>query len=637
MKKIILNISLLFMFLIPFINLNAVSKDKVNYDVDAIYINSEIEIGGAVKFKEIIKVSGTFNGYIRDIVYKNEKLNKFKGKKEDFYGSDIYNGSEIVVGRVGILNTDKLTYENFENEFIEENVDFFEKQSDSTYEISDINNGTSIKMYKETINSETYFYLEYTILDLAVLHNDTAELYYNFIGDDFADDIGEVFAVVYLPFQDEEIKVWAHGPLNGEAFILEGGYGAALKINNLSKYTPIDLRILYNKEQYSILLNENKKSNMDAISLIKDVEEERAKTANNQRKRSKIIYYSLLSSDILYIIGILGLIIFTYLKYDKEYKSSFFNKYNREFIEDYDVEIISYLMNKNINSNAFSSSILNLIYKKNIKVEKINSKKEDYKFILLNKDNLSNNENKIINLLFSEIGSNNEVLMSEIKKSSKNVYDSNKNKIYDTFIDWKESVYNESLKQEFFEKNIKVKLLLSLYTFLGIFLGILSINAGFKLISVLVIILSIVYLFYIIFFSKRTVKGNEHYIKWKAFKNFLNDFGRFDEKELPEIALWERYLVYATVLGVADKVSSDMKVKFEEMNVNDKTFDSPLFTYYMMNDINRSLNREINKSINNSISTVSAANSKMSSGSGSGGGFSSGGGFGGGGGGGRGF
>ena len=195
----------------------------------------------------------------------------------------------------------------------------------------------------------------------------------------------------------------------------------------------------------------------------------------------------------------------------------------------------------------------------------------------------------------------------------------------------------ESLKQEFFEKNIKVKLLLSLYTFLGIFLGILSINAGFKLISVLVIILSIVYLFYIIFFSKRTVKGNEHYIKWKAFKNFLNDFGRFDEKELPEIALWERYLVYATVLGVADKVSSDMKVKFEEMNVNDKTFDSPLFTYYMMNDINRSLNREINKSINNSISTVSAANSKMSSGSGSGGGFSSGGGFGGGGGGGRGF
>ena len=32
--------------------------------------------------------------------------------------------------------------------------------------------------------------------------------------------------------------------------------------------------------------------------------------------------------------------------------------------------------------------------------------------------------------------------------------------------------------------------------------------------------------------------------KWTAFKKFLNDFGSFDVKELPEIKLWERYLVF---------------------------------------------------------------------------------------------
>ena len=137
---------------------------------------------------------------------------------------------------------------------------------------------------------------------------------------------------------------------------------------------------------------------------------------------------------------------------------------------------------------------------------------------------------------------------------------------------------------------------------------------------------------YIFAFKKRTIKGNDDYNKWMGFKKFLNDFGRFDEKELPEIILWEKYLVYAAVFGIADKVSKTMKIKFKEINPNDN-FNPTFSDYHMMSSMSNNLTKTINSSVTKSYASVQNYKSNnWSSGSGLGGGFSSGGGFGGGGG-----
>ena len=145
---------------------------------------------------------------------------------------------------------------------------------------------------------------------------------------------------------------------------------------------------------------------------------------------------------------------------------------------------------------------------------------------------------------------------------------------------------------------------------------------------------------YMLIFNKRTKGGAEDYQKWKAFKRFLEDFGRFDEKELPEIVLWERYLVYANIFGIADKVGKTMKIKFNEINTNNQYSNGDLlFDYMMWNNLNYSINNTVRSSVSTARTVVNEAiaKSSSSSGGGFGGGFSSGGGFGGGGGGGRGF
>ena len=105
-----------------------------------------------------------------------------------------------------------------------------------------------------------------------------------------------------------------------------------------------------------------------------------------------------------------------------------------------------------------------------------------------------------------------------------------------------------------------------------------------------------------------------------------------NEKEIKEISLWERYLVFATVFGIADKVQEVMKVHLQDFN-----YDTTDFTFLYFRDLYfyRTLNNSISRSISTARSTITQhemAQSARSSSSGFGGGSSfGGGGFGGGG------
>ena len=281
-----------------------------------------------------------------------------------------------------------------------------------------------------------------------------------------------------------------------------------------------------------------------------------------------------------------------------------------------------------------------MIYKKNIGFEQTG--KKDYTFTKLNEDNLNESEKIIMNMLFNKAGKDNKVTLKDIKKYA-NKIDGTNSEFLTEFNNWKRVTTKSAEDENFYEKKNKV-------TFIGLMVvlaTILIVNMQIKLaVSPLLVFISIMlcisFIIYICIFQKRTKRGCNDYAKWKSFKKFLKDFGRFDEKELPEITLWERYLVYASIFGIADHVGKTMKVKFSEINPDVNSGDF-WFDYMLYSNLNHSVNSCVHSSVNNATSKVNEAraaeisNSSNSSGGGFGGGFSSGGGFGGGGGGGRGF
>lgn len=114
---------------------------------------------------------------------------------------------------------------------------------------------------------------------------------------------------------------------------------------------------------------------------------------------------------------------------------------------------------------------------------------------------------------------------------------------------------------------------------------------------------------------------------------FLNDFSALDEKDLKYFSLWEEYMVYATMFGIADKVVAQLKVKCPE--VYQKMSVVPIYHMFFINRMLGVNSMQLSSFASSMVSTAKVVKtinaSKVIAGSIKGGHGRGGGGFGGGG------
>lgn len=591
----------------------------VDYEITNYYIDSYILENGDLEIKELIVLNGSFNGYIRELATSNSVLSS--SGKIDFEHDAIYNASGIYDMKIGAKKIKNVSFDTFNEEFETLEISSSSSSNSKKTVVTKYNNYDEYKMYYRSNNESVAFLLDYKLDKAIVLHNDVAELYWQFIGNDFTDQINDLKIKIHLPNNDESesFRVWAHGDLTGE-IEKEDSKTVYAYVKYLYPNSPVDIRMTFDKNLITDT-SKVKKSNEEALDSILKVEKERALEANRIRKRQQKLAAIANYTGIFLIVFQIINIIYIYFKHDKEYKSDFNNDYYREFFDDFNVEVGDYILKRTITPSAMSASIMNLIYKKNIKAEKIEveeGKKENYEFTLLNKDNLSNTETKLVNFLFEKVGNNNKFTTEELKKyakSTKTYSDFN-----NTYTSWKNSVINDGKKLKIFETSIPNKIFNVIFCLLVIFIGIIfSTNIGLSIPYVIATILSIIVVIYSLQVLKRTKYGNEQYLRLKASKKFLLDFGAFDIKELPEISLWERYMVYATLFGIASKVSKTMNVKIQEISNYEsiQTFNTSYYDFELCNIINSSISSAVSMA---SHTAMEVAASSMSSSSGSGGG-----------------
>ena len=600
--------------LFPIISLSA----DVDYDIEQYYIDAKILENGDVDVSEIFVVDGTFNGYNMNLSYISTK--------SSVRASDISN-----IKVYSLDYDEKISFDTFNADFIEFSLVNYASAGESMkYTIDPTSTGYSIKMFYPINREKIILRLDYTIEDIVTLHDGFAEFYWNFFSGELADEIGDLNVRVTLPGSDSSdyFRFWAHGPLEGEIDDISNSENNIVyaRISSLESYGMLDIRITFADN----LVDGITKYSNQSFSEIVDEEMAIAEKTNALRKEIKIKWWGAVIGTIVFYVFVVMAFLYIYFKYDKERDASFKLKYNREFIDDYNVEVVDYLMNRNITENALSASIMNLIYKKNIKVEKIENVKNGYIFTLLNRDNLNATENALVDFLFITVGNNNTFTTTALKKYASNTKTCQT--FMNTYTKWKSMVIKDGEKQEFFEKKSKYIVIPFIFLVYSIILTFFIANNNIEFIpGIITVLVAIIFMIYVMTFSKKTKKGIEHFAKWQAFKRFLNDFGNFSVKELPEIILWERYLVYATVFGLADKVEKAMNVKISEIgNVQIDTFTLNYITnIHIANLITSSMHSAINAS--QVAINQAAASSRMSSGSGFGGGFSGGGGFGGGG------
>ena len=128
-----------------------------------------------------------------------------------------------------------------------------------------------------------------------------------------------------------------------------------------------------------------------------------------------------------------------------------------------------------------------------------------------------------------------------------------------------------------YEFRLDARMMLSFILFIfSFFLGwFFALNNGnsttFFIIEIIIfLIVCLVFLGSIFAFNKRfliikTSTGKDIYLKLNGLKNYLKDFGNFDDKNLEEIVLWEEYILYAIILNESKTLLGQAKEEFNKL------------------------------------------------------------------------
>jgi len=593
--------------------LSAVSvySDDRSYYISGFEVIAELDRAGNMSVSE--QITYEFDGSFRG-VYRSIKTT----------GSDGVDSIKIYKLQHGKLI-----------EFSESNT-----EEENTYQLFDERDGIRLKLFSASKNERKTFVIKYRVLNNAVKHNDTGELYWKFIGDETDVKIKNFKVKIIVPegASKEELRIFAHGPLSGISEILDGRT-VVLSVDELLPRNFVEARMLF---PAGLIQDSDRASNRNALQNILEEERKWADETNAIRAKARLA----VGLSLAFILFELVMMFYLYFKYDREHKTRFDGEYFRELPGNYSPAVLSVLWNfGSVKPRDITATIMDLVRRKVLRMDAVQretkgliKQKTENDYIFELDDNadlqtLSPHEKYLIEWLIYTIGDGKRVSLKEMEKTSQTAKGAEIFKAdYDA---WCEYVKNEAESYGFFDRNTVKGQIYGIMTAVvgmayGGYTAVVHGNiAGFVLIPV-----SVILLVYSLLIKRRSKSGAEQYKMWKAFRRFLLHFSQIDKANLPAVTIWEHYLVYAITLGVAKEVIKQLKLVFTEDDFRSAGLTYMYYGHYGHSyGYFNSIEHVTDTLVKTTESAYTQAMSKLSSKSGGGGGFSGSGGGGGGGGG----
>ena len=583
LKIIMISIILAVIALIP----NNVLADGPSYDITNYDMDAYIQEDGTIHIDESITYyfSSSANGLTRDLRYF------YKTNKDSMEpNSARYQATGIENITVAVTNPANITT-NFTK------ASNAEKGDNGVYTVDAVNadrtDGYDIMVYSpiSSNNFQTVHY-SYDITDVVVQYNDMSEIYYNFIGNGIETDVDEFNLDIYLPksINMDDVKYYPHTyatKLEDIQVMLDSASNCiSFNIRNIPSGKPVDARIVFPN---TVLMNCTKKYNndYDFNSLYKI---ENSMSLGNTR------YFIHITINI--ILGVLLVTLCTiFLTYgiikSKKYRTTVKNvNYFRDIPKHLNLlEYQALLPSKAtdaLSSNLIIATILDLTNRKilNMETKKGANKKYEYN-VSINKNvdftKLYPYEKQILSLIFSDQISTNfnasaytektlelNARFKEISKNRKLVQQISK-------ASSKKLIDNKKMY-----KKVKTSLILNfiilIVTLLIVFLFNTLVMNPDKTLGIVEFIMSSVFTAFLTFIvviilddlykiptNKYAQDQKEVLGLWK----YLKDYSLIKDRYPIELSIWNEYLVFASLFGIADKVAKEFKEELIKAGYSD--------------------------------------------------------------------
>ena len=609
LKIIMISIILAVIALIP----NNVLADGPSYDITNYDMDAYIQEDGTIHIDESITYyfSSSANGLTRDLRYF------YKTNKDSMEpNSARYQATGIENITVAVTNPANITT-NFTK------ASNAEKGDNGVYTVDAVNadrtDGYDIMVYSpiSSNNFQTVHY-SYDITDAVVQYNDMSEIYYNFIGNGIETDVDEFNLDIYLPksINMDDVKYYPHTyatKLEDIQVMLDSASNCiSFNIRNIPSGKPVDARIVFPN---TVLINCTKKYNndYDFNSLYKI---ENSMSLGNTR------YFIHITINI--ILGVLLVTLCTiFLTYgiikSKKYRTTVKNvNYFRDIPKHLNLlEYQALLPSKAtdaLSSNLIIATILDLTNRKilNMETKKGANKKYEYN-VSINKNvdftKLYPYEKQILSLIFSDQISTNfnasaytektlelNARFKEISKNRKLVQQISKassKKLIDT--------------KKIYEK-VKTSLILNfiilIVTLFIVFLFNTLVMNPDKTLGIVEFIMSSVFTAFLTFivviilddlYKIPTDKYAQDQKELLGLWKYLKDYSLIKDRYPIELSIWNEYLVFASLFGIADKVAKEFKEELIKAGYSD---DQIYLTYPVlcMSSYSSSFTTSINSS-----------------------------------------
>lgn len=631
------------------------SLDVVTVDVDAtVMANGSV---GVVE-QRTYDVHGAFEGMYWDVP------------------EGLYEGREVAadVAWVGALSDGKQV-------LLEEGAD----GAPGTYVLTDEGDYLRLKIFWPVEDETVTIQVSYELSNLASRWADVGELYWQYVKADPASE-GEwqnVSCTVHLPMPDgttvspgDNVRAWGHGPLNGE--VRFSGEAVEYFSPGVGSAEFLEARVVFPAEW----LNEAQVAGEARLEGILAEEEQWAKDANAQRLKARLISYGYPGVMVVLSLGSAAVAKWYEERGRKKTpKAEFSEKYYRDVPTNDHPAVLGMLYRAGRpEGKDFAATLMCLTDQKRISLDDVwhdvttkrggTKREHDWRLLLHDavqprgvdrwyggkkindaaysflRDVIADKHKHVIDQSLMGTSGEPYVLMSffdEVAETWPDAY----SKGYSV---WSDAVRAAYAAREF-EKDVESDKLmpgvLGLADFVvavvmgiaGIFLGVPNLWLCIAIIACfgagIFIIMSDEELPAVVF-SQEAV---EIQAKLEALKRWLLDFTRIEEAIPSDVTLWNRLLVMATELDVADKVVEQLKVAAPDLLPRLGAWVGGAIEKDPAQVLKRSVEHGVSIShekLYHDVSTGDLASSRDSSSGGSGGGFSSGGGGGFSGGGGRG-
>ncbi len=619
-----------------------------DYSIDKVNIDATVAADGSVAVSETREFD--FDGSFHGVYWKIPK------------GS--YDGQEIScnVGKVGLVSDGSLS--EF-RQVSESDADYGE---DGTYVVTDEGSYLKLKIYSAHEDETASFQINYTLTNLARRYSDTSELYWKFVSDGWDVESQNVTCTIHLPVPTgqtvkggDNVRAWGHGPL--DASLKFKGNTVVYTVSGVGSDEYAEARIVF---PTSWLSNANSvdKSVLDSVL---SEEKEAAEKANAERARARAIQYAVTAIGVALAVGSIVLTVMRLNAYRQSHKPQFDDKYFRDVPTNDHPAVLGALLNDgHPTEDDVTASLMRLTDIGAMTLERVELKekgifgrektKEDYQLTRVvhpREVKKSKSEeavdNATLKLLFNKIGpkvkgrEKGELLFSDFER----VADSKPEAYNDAYESWKTEVEAQVIQRGFQTdahgngKGLLAFLLLAdiVLAFVTVVLMVEeTIAVGWGLVAVVALAVAAAFAGITIgSMDDLSPEAVEVIAKLKALKRWLKDFTRLEEAVPQDVILWNRLLVMAVSLGVAEEVIEQLKVAAPQV-LNDPGM-MPVYCWYLyptspMGSPASNLGSSFASA--HKVSTAALAKSSFSSAAGGGGGFSGGGGggFGGGGGGG---